>query len=111
MLQMLVFTLREGIEAFLIVAIAALYLRKTGRAALLPAVWWGAGVAAVLSIAIGGWLMEFDLQPLHEGLMALVAGVLVVSMAIYMQGAGKRMGREIGERLEAAAAKPAEGAW
>ena len=39
--QMLVVTLREGIEMFLIVAIAAAYLRKTGREALLPAVWWG----------------------------------------------------------------------
>ena len=32
MLQMFVITLREGIEAFLIVAIALAYLRKTGRA-------------------------------------------------------------------------------
>ena len=47
--QMLVVTLREGIEAFLIVAIAAAYLRKTGRAALLPAVWWGTAPRAVLS--------------------------------------------------------------
>ena len=31
MLQMFVITLREGIEAFLIVAIALAYLRKTGR--------------------------------------------------------------------------------
>jgi len=36
MLQMLVVTLREGIEAFLIVAIAIAYLRKTGRDALVP---------------------------------------------------------------------------
>jgi high-affinity iron transporter len=36
--QMLVVTLRDGIEAFLIVAIAAAHLRKTDRASLLPAV-------------------------------------------------------------------------
>ena len=34
--QMLIITMREGIEAFLIVAITAAYLRKTGRTALLP---------------------------------------------------------------------------
>ena len=42
--QVLLVTLREGIEMFLIVAIAAAYLRKTGRAALLSAslcVWVG----------------------------------------------------------------------
>ncbi len=108
---MLVVTLREGIEAFLIVAIAAAYLRKTGRAALLPAVWWGVAAAAALSIAAGGWLLEAAIQPVYEGWLALAAAVLVISMAIYMQGAGKRIGREIGERIEAAAAKPGTGAW
>lgn len=50
---MLVATLREGIEAFLIVAIAATYLRRTGRAALLPAVWWGAAAAVAASLVLG----------------------------------------------------------
>ena len=73
--------------------------------------WWGVTVAAALSIAAGGWLLEAAIQPIYEGWMALVAAVLVISMAIYMQGAGKRMGREIGERIAAAAAKPGAGAW
>lgn len=111
MTDMLVITLREGIEAFLIVAIAAAYLRKTGRAALLPAVWWGTVVAATLSIAVGGWLLDAALRPFHEGLMALAAAFLVISMAICMQNAGRRMGREIGERIEIAAAKQGAGAW
>ncbi len=109
--DMLIITLREGIEAFLIVAIAAAYLRKTRREALLPAVWWGTTVGVVLSIVAGGWLLEFALQPVHEGLMALTAAVLVISMAVYMQSAGKRMGRDIGERIEAAAMRPGAGAW
>ena len=49
--QMLVVTLREGIETFLIVAIAAAYLRKTGRDALLPAVWWGTRCARLVVFA------------------------------------------------------------
>jgi high-affinity iron transporter len=109
--DMLVITLREGVEAFLIVAIAAAYLRKTGRASLLPAVWWGTAVAAALSVAAGAWLLEAAIQPVYEGWMALVAAVLVISMAIYMTSAGKRMGREIGERIEAAAVRPGAGAW
>jgi high-affinity iron transporter len=111
MTDMLVITLREGIEAFLIVAITAAYLGKTGRAALLPAVWWGVAVAAAISIAVGAWLLEAALQPVYEGWMAFAAAVLVISMAIYMQGAGKRMSKEIGERIETAVAKPGVGAW
>jgi high-affinity iron transporter len=109
--DMLVITLREGIEAFLIVAIAAAYLRKTGRSALLPAIWWGIGAAAAVSIVVGAWLLDAAVQPVYEGWMALAAAVLVISMALYMQGAGKRMAREIGERLEAAAVKAGPAAW
>ena len=41
MLQAFVITLREGLEAFLIVAISLAYLRKSGRRELIPAVHWG----------------------------------------------------------------------
>lgn len=109
--DMLVITLREGIEAFLIVAIAAAYLRKTGREALLPAVWAGTGVALALSVAVGGWLLEYAVQPIYEGWLAAIAAVLVISMALYMNGAGKRMGAEIGRKIDAAALKPGPGAW
>ena len=109
--QMLVVTLREGIEMFLIVAIAAAYLRKTGRDALLPAVWWGAASAVAASIVLGVWLAEVAVQPFWEGVLALVASVLVVSMVIYMLNAAKRMRAEIGARIEAVAARPGAGAW
>jgi high-affinity iron transporter len=109
--QMLVVTLREGIEMFLIVAIAAAYLRKTGREALLPAVWWGAASAAVASIVIGVWLAEFAVQPFWEGMLALVAAVLVVSMVIYMLKAAKRMRDDIAARIESAARRAGAGAW
>lgn len=111
MMDMLVITLREGIEAFLIVAIAAAYLRKTGRAALLPALWAGTAAALALSAVVGGWLIEVAVQPLYEGLLAAVAAVLVISMAIYMNGAGRRMGAEIGARIDAAATDSGRGAW
>lgn len=111
MTDMLIITLREGIEAFLIVAIAAAYLRKTGRAALLPAVWSGTAAALLASAAVGGWLLEYAVQPIWEGWLAAIAAVLVVSMALYMNGAGKRMGAEIGRRIDAAALRPGAGAW
>lgn len=109
--DMLVIALREGIEAFLIVAIAATYLRKTGRESLLSAVWAGTAVALAISIGVGGWLLEYAVQPIYEGWLAAVAAILVISMALYMNGAGKRMGAEIGRKIDAAALKPGAGAW
>ncbi|HSD52760.1 MAG TPA: FTR1 family protein [Burkholderiales bacterium] len=109
--QMLVVTLREGIEAFLIVAIAAAYLRKTGRVALLPAVWSGATVAAVLSLVLGLALAQYAVLPIWEAILALVAAVLVISMVIYMLRAARRMRADIGRHLEAAVQRPGRLAW
>jgi high-affinity iron transporter len=109
--QMFVVTLREGIEAFLIVAIAAAYLRKTGRDALLPAVWWGCAAAVLLSLVLGGWLAEHAVQPVWEGTLALVAAVLIISMVVYMQRAARQLKAAIGSSLEQAAQKPGGGAW
>src|ERR1043165_7982206 len=107
--QILLVTLREGIEMFLIVAIAAAYLRKTGRAALLPAVAWGTAVAVAASIVLGVWLAETAVTPKAESLLALVAAVLGIAMVVYMLSAAKHLRSEIGARLEAAATGP--GAW
>jgi len=109
--QMLVVTLREGIEMFLIVAIAAAYLRKTGRVRLLPAVRWGTAVAIAASAALGTLLAEVAVVPLWEAVLSLVAAILVISMVIYMLKAAKHMRRDIGSRLEAAAGRDGRGAW
>src|SRR3981189_2609235 len=109
--QMLLVTLREGIEMFLIVAIAVTYLRKTGRAALLSAVGWGTATAVAASVVLGTWLAEVAVLPKWEALLALVAAVLVISMVIYMLKAAKHLRRDIGARLEAAAVRAGRGAW
>ena len=109
--QMMLVTLREGIEMFLIVAIAAAYLRKTDRAELLPAVRWGTVTAIAASVALGTMLAEVAVLPLWEGVLSLVAAVLVISMVIYMLKAAKHMRRDIGARLEAAAGRDGRGAW
>jgi high-affinity iron transporter len=109
--QILVVTMREGIEAFLIVAIAAAYLRKTGRGTLLPAVWWGTGAAVLLSIVLGTLLAQYAVTPLYEGVLALIAAALVISMVVYMLRTAKHLHREIGTRLEAAVTRPGAAAW
>lgn len=109
--QILLITLREGIEMFLIVAIAATYLAKTGRRTLVPAVGWGTGVALLASVALGVGLAEAAVTPKWESVLALVAAVLVISMVVYMLSAAKHLRRRIGERLDAAAAQPGRAAW
>src|SRR5256885_3918167 len=110
MLQMLMVTLREGIEAFLIVAIAIAYLRKTGRDGLVPAAWWGTGIAVTLSVVLGVFLAEFAVLPIWEAVLAAVAAVPVISMVVYMLKHARKLRGEIGGRIETARQSPGTGA-
>ena len=105
MIQAFVITLREGLEAFLIIAISLAYLKKTGRRSLLPAVHYGIVVSIVLSVGAGLLLAQANNQALWEGILALAAALLVASLTMHMWKAGKRMKREIEGRLEESSAK------
>ena len=111
MFQAFVITLREGLEAFLIVAISLAYLKKTGRSTLVPAVHWGIGGSVVLSIIAGMLFAQAANQALWEGILALVAGALVASLTVHMWRAGKRMKKDIEARLEASSARLGRGAF
>lgn len=111
MLQAFVVTLREGLEAFLIVAISLAYLRKTGRTSLIPAVHWGIVTSIVLSIGAGVLLAQAANQALWEGVLALVAAVLVASLIVHMWRVGRHMKRDIEGRLEASSLKTGTAAF
>jgi high-affinity iron transporter len=111
MLQAFLITLREGLEAFLIVAISLAYLRKTGRSSLIPAVHWGIAGSIALSIAAGILFSRASNQALWEGILALVAAVLVASLTVHMWRAGKRMKREIETALERSSERLGRGAF
>jgi high-affinity iron transporter len=112
MLQAFVITLREGIEAFLIVALSISYLRKTGRGALIRPVYWGIAVS-ILTSALSGYLFSFAAnQALWEGILALTAGVLVASLVVHMWRAARTLKKRIQARLdEMAAARTTRLAW
>ncbi len=101
MLPAFVVTLREGLEAFLIVAISLAYLRKTGRKSLIPAVHWGIAASIGLSVLAGVMLARAANQALWEGILALVAAALVGTLIVHMWRAGRHIKREIEGRLEA----------
>jgi high-affinity iron transporter len=105
MFQAFVITLREGLEAFLIIAISLAYLKKSGQRALLPAVHWGIAVSVLVSIVAGILFARVSNQALWEGTLAIVAAVLVASLTIHMWRAGRRMKTEIEGRLKTSTAK------
>ena len=111
MLQAFVITLREGLEAFLIVAISLAYLRKSGRQALVPAVRWGIGVSVLLSIGAAVLFQRASNQALWEGVLALVAAVLVASLIVHMWRHARRMKGEIEAKLGSAALRTGAGAF
>jgi len=103
MLQAFVITLREGLEAFLIVAISLAYLRKSGRVELTRAVNWGIAVAVAVS-ALGGYLLfNAANQEWLEGPLALVAAVSVLTLTVHMWRAGRQIKGEIEGHLRSSA--------
>ncbi|MGH8187485.1 MAG: FTR1 family protein, partial [Steroidobacteraceae bacterium] len=111
MLQGFIITLREGLEAFLIVAISLAYLRRTGRADLARAVHWGIAVSVVVSGVAGVLFQRAANQALWEGVLAVAAAVLVGSLIVHMWRAAKTIKHDIERRLEASALRPARGAF
>ena len=100
MLQAFFITLREGLEAFLIIAISLAYLRKSQRAELIPAVHWGIATSVVLSIGAGWLFYQARNQALWEGVLALVAAVSVASLTVHMWRHAKRIKRDIEGHLQ-----------
>jgi high-affinity iron transporter len=111
MLQALVITLREGFEAFLIVAISLSYLRKSGRQSLTAAVHWGITVATLVSI-VGGYLLYHAAnQEWLEGPLAMLAAVSVTWMVVHMWRFGRRMKGDIETHLRESSVKPGAAAF
>lgn len=100
MFEAAIISFREGMEAFLIVAIMLAYLQRTGRNELASVVYTGVMAAIVLSFTLGFYLQSISDNPLTEGLMALTAGVLVGTMTVHMIRAAKTMKKSITDKLE-----------
>jgi high-affinity iron transporter len=99
MLQALLVTFREGIEAFLIIGIVVAYLKKTGRAGLVRGVRIGLAASVVTCLG-GAWLwLQVPNQPLYEGIAALAAALIVGALLVQMLRAGPHIKRDIEARV------------
>ena len=119
MLQSFIIILREGFESFLLVAVILAYLRKSGRPQLTSAVY--AAIAAGVTISAGLGYLLFKMQTgssemieravgptfagflgneaLREGVLGVIAIVMVLSLVIYMWRTGPRLKQHMEGRL------------
>jgi len=96
MLQAFYVTLREGVEAALIVGITLAYLTKIGRNDLRRSVYWALGAAFVGSIGMAILISRLHLnQDVVEGWVMLAAAFFVVTMIVFMMRTGKKLKGEI----------------
>ena len=106
MLQALVVTLREGVEAALVIGIAAAYLAKSGRGHLLRIIYLALGAAILASLA-GAFLLERITanQEAFEGWVLLLAAFFVATMVYWMQRTARAVKGRIEHRLETIASQ------
>jgi len=95
-LQAFIITLREGVEAALIVGITLAYLNKIQRTDLRKSVYVALAAAFVASICVAIALSRLDLnEDIFEGCVMLGAAFFVVTMIIFMMRTGRKLKGEI----------------
>ncbi|MHA2027250.1 MAG: FTR1 family iron permease [Candidatus Thorarchaeota archaeon] len=101
-----IISLREGIEAALVIAIMLSYLRKTNQTSLRRYVFYGAiaavlssvGVAVVVGLLWG--IFEGPMLNIFEGSVVLIAAFLLTTMIVWMWNAGAKVTQEIEESMQ-----------
>jgi high-affinity iron transporter len=100
MLQAFIITLREGVEASLIVGIVFAYLSKIGRPELKRTVFWALGSAIAASVASAIILAHTPYNSdILEGWVMLGAAFFVISMIWFMHRAARTMKGSIEEKV------------
>jgi FTR1 family protein len=106
LLSALLISLREGVEAALVVGIVLVYLNRINRRELARYVWAGVALALLASggvaVALDRWQISEDG---FEGVLLLVAAVFVVTMIVWMNRAARRLRKDIEQRVDALATR------
>jgi high-affinity iron transporter len=96
MLEAFIVTLREGVEAALIVGITLAYLSKINRPELRKSVYAALVSAFVGSLGVAALLSRTQWnEDIFEGWVMLAAAFFVVTMIIFMMKTGRKMKGEI----------------
>ncbi len=107
MIPTLVITLREGVEASLIVGIVAAFLVKQGRRDALGLMWLGVGLAVGICVAVAVALRVIgdELPQREQEGLETVVGLIAVGMISYMIIWMRRHARGLKAQLEGHAAE------
>jgi len=109
MLEAFIITLREGVEAALIVGITLAYLAKINRPELRKSVYAALGAAFVGSIGVAIIIARTHFnQDIFEGWVMLAAAFFVVTMIIFMMRTGRKLKGEIETKVGSLAR---DGSW
>jgi FTR1 family protein len=112
MIQPLIVTLREGVEAALIVGIAVIYLRKTGREQAVGTVYYALAAAIAASIAGAILIQRITInQEAFEGYVLLLSAFFVATMLYWMHRTSGAIKGEIERHIEKVSAKPGASSW
>jgi high-affinity iron transporter len=96
MLEAFIITLREGVEAALIVGITLAYLTKIGRQELRKTVYAALAAAFLGSIGVAIVISRTHLNAdAFEGWVMLVAAFFVATMVVFMMKTGRKLKGEI----------------
>src|SRR5437773_6483693 len=127
MLNSFIIILREGFESFLLVAVILTFLRRSGQKWLTSAVFAAIFVGLTASAALG-YLLKFGVsdttleetfgaragtytsqflnnESLREGVLGLVAIVMVGSLVIHMWRSGPKIQQRMQHRLTAVSSR------
>lgn len=109
MLASLLLSLREGLEASLIIGVVLAAVRKTNQGRLIPVVWRGVAAAVTVSL-LGGlvltWLgAEFEgrAEQIFEGCTMLIAAILLTWMIFWMRRQSANLYRNLAGDISRAA--------
>ena len=101
--ESLVVTLREGVEAALVIGGLLAYLRRTGREAYTRYVLFGLGAAVLASLLAAFFVQRYGLDPENpvvQGTVMFVAAGLVTSLIVWMWRTGRGVRRRLEHRLD-----------
>jgi high-affinity iron transporter len=96
-------SLREGLEAALIVGVLLVTLKKLDRTNYQSSIWFGAGLAVILSLIIGllinlvGASFEGRTEEIFEGITMILAAVILTWVILWM----RKQAKVIDKKLEA----------
>lgn len=104
-------SLREGLEAALIIGILLGALQKIHRRDLVPSLWWGAALATGLSLLLGILLPAFGLslegtsEAIFEGITMFLAAAILTWMIFWMSHQARTLRQSLEGDVQRAAVR------